>query len=54
MSVAGGAVVPPTMDLVFDLTGQIGAMVVLLIAFGYLLCIAFRMQNRICRIKSLI
>lgn len=45
MGVAGGAIVPPIMGVVSDSTGQTGAMVVLLIAFGYLLFNAIRMQK---------
>ena len=45
MGVAGGAIVPPIMGVVSDSTGQTGAMVVLLIAFGYLLFNALRMQK---------
>lgn len=45
MGVAGGAVIPPIMGLVSDSTGQTGAMAVLLIAFGYLLLNALRMQK---------
>ena len=45
MGVAGGAIVPPIMGVVSDSTGQTGAMVVLLIAFGYLLFNAVRMQK---------
>lgn len=45
MGVAGGAVVPPIMGLVSDSTGQTGAMVVLLVAFGYLLLNSIRMRE---------
>ncbi len=45
MGVAGGAVVPPIMGLVSDSTGQTGAMVVLLVAFGYLLLNSIRMKE---------
>jgi fucose permease len=46
MGVAGGAVVPPIMGVVSDSTGQTGAMVVLLAAFGYLLLNALKMQKQ--------
>jgi fucose permease len=45
MGVAGGAVVPPIMGVVSDSTGQTGAMVVLLVAFGYLLLNAIKMKE---------
>lgn len=45
MGVAGGAIVPPIMGVVSDSTGQTGAMIVLLIAFGYLLFNALKMQK---------
>lgn len=45
MGVAGGAIVPPVMGLVSDSTGQTGAMVVLLVAFAYLLFNAFSMKE---------
>lgn len=45
MGVAGGAIVPPIMGVVSDSAGQTGAMFVLLIAFGYLLFNAIRMQK---------
>lgn len=45
MGVAGGAIVPPLMGVIADLSGQTGAMILLLIAMGYLLYNAFRMQN---------
>lgn len=44
MGVAGGAVVPPILGLVSDSTGQTGAMVVLLVLFGYLLFNSIRMK----------
>lgn len=46
MGVAGGAIVPPIMGLVSDSTGQTGAMVVLLVAFGYLLLNAIKMEKQ--------
>lgn len=46
MGVAGGAIVPPVMGLVSDSTGQTGAMVVLLVAFGYLLLNAIKMEKQ--------
>lgn len=45
MGVAGGAIVPPIMGIVSDSTGQTGAMVVLLAAFGYLLFNATKMAR---------
>ena len=45
MGVAGGAIVPPIMGVVSDSAGQIGAMIVLLIAFIYLLFNAIRMKK---------
>ena len=45
MGVAGGAIVPPLMGVIADLTGQTGAMVLLLAALGYLLFNAIRMQK---------
>jgi fucose permease len=45
MGVAGGAIVPPIMGVVSDSTGQIGAMIVLLISFTYLLFNAWRMSK---------
>ncbi|SHJ88296.1 Fucose permease [Tangfeifania diversioriginum] len=45
MGVAGGAIVPPLMGIIADLTGQTGAMVLLLVALGYLLFNAIRMQK---------
>lgn len=46
MGVAGGAIVPPIMGLVSDSTGQTGAMVVLLVAFGYLLLNSIKMEKQ--------
>jgi fucose permease len=46
MGVAGGAIVPPIMGIVSDSAGQTGAMVVLLVAFGYLLLNAVKMQKQ--------
>jgi fucose permease len=45
MGVAGGAIVPPLMGVTADLTGQTGAMVLLLAALGYLLFNAIKMQK---------
>lgn len=45
MGVAGGAIVPPIMGVVSDSAGQTGAMIVLLIAFIYLLFNAIRMKK---------
>ncbi len=45
MGVAGGAIVPPIMGVVSDSSGQTGAMIVLLLCFGYLLFNAFKMQK---------
>ncbi len=45
MGVAGGAVVPPLMGVVADMSGQTGAMILLLAAMGYLLYNAFKMQK---------
>lgn len=45
MGVAGGAIVPPIMGITADLSGQTGAMMLLLAAFGYLLYNAIRMQE---------
>ncbi len=45
MGVAGGAIVLPIMGLVSDSTSQTGAMVVLLLSFGFLLFNAFKMQK---------
>lgn len=45
MGVAGGAVVPPLMGVVADLSGQTGAMIILLVAMGYLFYNALRMQK---------
>lgn len=45
MGVAGGAIVPPLMGVVADMSGQTGAMVLLLVAMGYLLYNALRMQK---------
>lgn len=45
MGVAGGAVLPPIMGVVSDFSGQAGAMVVLLLAFFYLLYCAIRMKT---------
>ena len=44
MGVAGGAVVPPIMGVVSDSFGQVGAMLVLLMAVLYLLFNAIRMK----------
>lgn len=45
MGVAGGAVLPPIMGVVSDFSGQDSAMIVLLLAFGYLFYCAFRMKK---------
>lgn len=45
MGIAGGAVIPPVLGVVSDAAGQTGAMVVLLVCFGYLLFNAFRMKE---------
>ncbi|HEX3008340.1 MAG TPA: MFS transporter, partial [Bacteroidales bacterium] len=45
MGIAGGAIIPPILGLVSDSFGQTGAMIVLLICFGYLLLNAFRMKE---------
>jgi fucose permease len=44
MGVSGGAIIPPVMGLVSDSAGQTGAMVVLLILFGYLLFNSLKMK----------
>jgi len=44
MGVAGGAIVPPILGLVSDSAGQTGAMVVLLVLFGYLLFNSLKMK----------
>ncbi|MBL4561347.1 MAG: MFS transporter [Labilibaculum sp.] len=46
MGVAGGAVVPPIMGVVSDSFGQIGAMVVLMIAMAYLLVNSIQMKEK--------
>jgi MFS transporter, FHS family, L-fucose permease len=45
MGVAGGAVIPPIMGLVSDVTGQTGGMAVLLVAMIYLLISGFNMKK---------
>jgi fucose permease len=45
MGIAGGAIIPPVLGVVSDSAGQTGAMVVLLLCFGYLLFNAFRMKE---------
>jgi fucose permease len=45
MGVAGGAIVLPIMGITADYTGQTGAMILLLLALGYLLFNAIRMQK---------
>lgn len=45
MGVAGGAVVPPLMGVVADMSGQTGAMILLLLAMGYLFFNALSMQK---------
>ncbi len=45
MGVAGGAIVPPLMGMISDITGQAGALVALLVCFGLLLINALRMRE---------
>ena len=46
MGVAGGAIVPPIMGIVADAAGQTASLIVLLIAFIYLLINALRMKEK--------
>jgi fucose permease len=45
MGVAGGAVIPMIMGIVADRTGQVGAMVVLLLAIFYLVYTSFKVDK---------
>lgn len=44
MGVSGGAIIPPVLGLVSDSAGQTGAMIVLLVLFGYLLFNSLKMK----------
>ena len=45
MGVAGGAIIPLIMGIVADRTGQVGAMIVLLLAIFYLLYTSFKVEK---------